>query len=126
MTCLGCRLRQKFGFRSGASKSACLDAVFDAESEHIIGKAPRALSTKLQSFFRRHMFLPLFWSLTVFSNSLTEERSSEDRASIFLVAIKCSIEWGNKQPDLFSTPSLHAMHLTSHGKHQCHPSHVLR
>jgi hypothetical protein len=48
----------------------------------------------------------------VFGNYLSEERFVEDRAAIFVVAIEGSIEWGITKANLFSTPSLLAVHLT--------------
>ena len=45
-------------------------------------------------------------------NYLSEERFVEDRADIFEVAIEGSIEWGITKANLFSTPSLLAVHLT--------------
>jgi hypothetical protein len=48
----------------------------------------------------------------VFCIYLSEERFAEDRAAIFVVAIEGSIEWGITKANLFSTLSLHAVHLT--------------
>jgi hypothetical protein len=47
----------------------------------------------------------------VFCNYLSEERFVEDRAAIFVVAIEGSIDWGITKANLFSTPSLLAVHL---------------
>ena len=58
------------------------------------------------------MFLPVFRTLTVFCNYLSEERSLEDRAVIFVVAVECSKNWSVNQPTLFYTATLPAVHLT--------------
>ena len=42
---------------------------------------------------------------------LSEKRSLEDRAVIFVVAVECYKKWGINQPNIFFTPSLHATHL---------------
>ena len=63
------------------------------------------------------MVLPVFWALTVFCNLLSDERSLEDRASIFVVAVSNALQIRVIISQIyFLLQALPAVHLTGYDK----------